>query len=308
MLDVKQFEENMKVIISGASGFIGNNLSSFLSIRGFEVYKLVRGKPKYENEIFWDPYRKIVDIEKVSGTSVFINLNGENISKGLWTTKRRKILLESRVVPSNFLVEITKNLSPPPKFYFSASAIGIYGPIADKIQSEENPPGDGFLAYICKEWEKTVKPLENTETKTVIMRFGIVLGKNGGMLNYLVRLYKFYFGGIIGNPNSYISWISIEDLCEAIFYLIQKEKVFGGAYNFVSPNPITQRDFAKILSKVVKKPAILRIPSFVIKTILGNMGKELLLASQRVFPEKLLKEGYRFKYTELSQYLNSILS
>ncbi|MCX8065493.1 MAG: TIGR01777 family oxidoreductase [Candidatus Hydrogenedentes bacterium] len=298
----------MKVIISGASGFIGTSLSNFLSNKGYDVWRLTREEPKQDKEIFWDPYRKIVETKKLDGANVFINLSGENIGKGIWTNRRKEILINSRIVPSKFLVETIKYLPIRPKFYFTASAIGIYGPTANNIMSENCPYGNGFLANLCKEWEKTVESLRHTEVKTVIMRFGVVLGPHGGMLSYLLKIFSLYLGGIVGDKNSYISWISIDDVCEAIHFLIQKDKILGGPYNFVSPNSITQKELTKVLSEALGKPAIFKVPTFVIKTILGEMGKELILANQAVYPDKLLKEGYEFRYNELSKYLENILS
>ncbi len=297
----------MKVVISGASGFVGTHLSNFLSNNGYEVWKLTRRSPVQKREIFWDPYSKVIEVEKLDKTDVIINLSGENIANGLWTKKRKEILVNSRLIPSKFLIEVINNMDSKPQFYFATSAVGIYGPIAPNVQDETHPEGTGFLADLCREWEKTVKPLEQTNVKIIVMRFGIVFGKGGGMLEKLLKVYRWYLGGTVGDKDAYISWIAIEDLCSAIHFLINKKQIIGGAYNFVSPSPITQEEITNAISKAIGKPAIFRVPSFLIKIFLGEMGRELMLANQKIYPKKLVQEGYVFKFREFSNYLKNIL-
>ncbi len=298
----------MKVVISGASGFIGTHLSNFLCTQGYEVWKLKREKPVRNKEIFWDPYSKVIEKEKLEGTNIFINLSGENIGSKFWTKHRKEVLVKSRLIPSKFLVEVIIQMTRKPEFYFATSAIGIYGPVVKDVQNENYPMGTGFLANLCKEWERTAEPLKNSTINTVIMRFGVVFGNGGGMLEKLLKIYNWYFGGVVGDKKAYISWIAIEDLCEAIHFLISKGQISGGAYNFVSPEPVTQEDLAKVLSKLTRKPSYFSVPPLLIRMLLGDMGRELILADQKVFPAKLIEEGYKFKNSELSCYLNKVLN
>ncbi len=297
----------MKILISGASGFVGNYLYHRLSNNGFICYKLIREKKLNEREIFWDPYNNIIDLELLKGFDTFIHLSGANIAESFWTEKRKKILTESRIKTTKFLSESIVNLNDNSKRLFIASAIGYYGPITHNITTEKGQKGIGFLASLCEKWENSAQPAISYGIKTIFMRFGIIMGKEGGFLYRLLKLYRLGLGGTIGNKNAFLSWIAIEDLYNAVSFLLNKNQS-EGPYNFVSPYPITQEEFCHILSKATKRHAFFRVPSFFIKTFLGEMGRELFLADQKIYPEKLINEGFIFSFPYFKQYLESLLN
>lgn len=293
----------MKILISGASGFVGKYLYNHLCREGFSCYKLVRNNPRRDNEIYWDPYNEILDLKLIDDIDFFIHLSGANIADALWTKKRKQILYDSRIKTTKFLSDSIVKLNDISKKLFVASATGYYGSITNGLVTESNPKGKGFLSSLCEDWENSAQLAVSSGLKTVFMRFGIVMGKDGGFLEKLLKIYRLYLGGIAGDKNAHLSWIAIEDLCKAVVFLINQNHS-NGPYNFVSPNPITQKELCAILSQVVKRPAFLNIHPFIIKIFFGEMGKELFLTDQKIYPEKLLKEGFNFSFPFFEKYIN----
>ncbi|MGC8739534.1 MAG: TIGR01777 family oxidoreductase [Candidatus Hydrogenedens sp.] len=292
----------MKILLSGASGFVGKHLYNHLCEEGFTCYKLVRTTPCTEKEIFWDPYKEIINQEAIKDIDIFIHLSGANIADAFWTKKRKQVLMESRVQTTKFLAESIARLNNNSKRLFISSAIGYYGVSNNTLITESGEKGQGFLSTLCENWEHSAQIAISSGVKTVFMRFGIVMGKDGGYLNRLMKIYRLGLGGVVGDKNASLSWIAIEDLCSAIIFLLKQEKS-QGPYNFVSPNPVTQKEFSSLLSKIVKRPAFFHIPSCFIKAFLGEMGRELFLADQKVYPEKLLNEGFIFTFPYFAEYL-----
>ncbi len=295
----------MKILLSGASGFVGKHLYNRLCSEGFSCYKLVRNNPYSEKEIYWDPYHEILDIKLLDEIDLFIHLSGANIADAFWTKKRKQILYDSRVKTTKFLVDSIIKLNDSSKRLFVASATGYYGAVTNNLTTESSPKGEGFLSSLCEDWENSAQLAISSGLETVFMRFGIVMGKDGGFLERLLKIYRLYLGGVVGYKNAHLSWIAIEDLCEAVVFLI-KQKTSNGPYNFVAPNPITQRELSVLLSQVVKKPAFLNIPPFIIKIFLGEMGRELFLTDQKIYPEKLLKEGFNFSFPFFDKYVDAL--
>ncbi len=293
----------MKILLSGASGFVGRHLYNQLLCEDFSCYKLVRNNPSNEREIYWDPYNEILDLKSLEEIDIFIHLSGANIADALWTKKRKQILYDSRVKTTKFLTKSIVRLNNSSKRLFVASATGYYGPVTNDMTVESSPKGTGFLSSLCNDWENSAQSAISSGIKTVFMRFGIVMGKDGGFLEKLLRLHRLYLGGVIGNKNAHLSWIAIEDLCKAVVFLI-KQNNSQGPYNFVSPNPITQKTLCALLSQVVKKPAFFNIPPFIIKNFLGEMGRELFLTDQKIYPEKLIKEGFYFSFPFFEKYID----
>lgn len=292
----------MRILLSGASGFVGKNLYNHLCKEGFTCYKLVRNNPNNENEIYWDPYREILDLKSLEQVDIFIHLSGANVADAFWTRRRKQILIDSRIKTTKFLANSITRLNDRTKRLFIASAIGYYGSITKDITTETGEKGIGFLSSLCEEWEKSADPAILSGIKTIFMRFGIVMGKDGGLLNRLLKIYRLGLGGVIGDKDAFLSWIAIEDLCAAVIFLIKRENS-QGPYNFVSPNPITQKEICSILSKTFKRPAFFHIPPFLIRTFFGEMGKELFLTDQKIYPDKLLKEGFSFNFSSFNKYI-----
>jgi uncharacterized protein (TIGR01777 family) len=299
----------MKILISGGTGLIGKELTKQLKNDGHEVVLLSRttGTGKVE----WNPEQGKFDASLIKGFDAIVNLAGESIAgdnpiQGRWTSSRKEKILNSRVKATKLLSEAILNSDNPPKVFVSASAIGFYGDRSDEKLTEESSNGKGFLAEVCNAWEKESQ-ITKDKTRLVNARIGIVLSNDGGALASMLPPFKFGVGGILGNGKQYMSWISIEDAARSIIHSITNDDI-NGIINIVSPNPVTNFDFTKILGNVIKRPTIFPVPTFGIKILFGEMGEELLLSSGRVIPQKLIDTGFKFKFEHLANALKIILN
>lgn len=293
----------LKVLISGSTGFIGRHLSSLLQSKGFEIYPLVREKNK-KGTLFWDPDQHICNLTPLQKVDAVIHLCGENVS-GYWTTSKKQKIYNSRILSTKFLVESLHKANIYPKVFVSASAIGYFGSRGEEVLTESSSKGGGFLSDVCADWENQLKPL-NDKSRVISLRFGHVLGKDGGVLPKLSSIYRLALGGKIGSGNQYISWISIDDLSEIVFQCILHE-YFTGPINCVSLNPIRQKEFGKTLATVLRRPFWFHLPEKCLVALFKEQAKEMLLASQRVIPEKLKSYGYSFVDTDLKKTFQKYL-
>ena len=303
-----------RVIISGATGFIGNALCRELIGGGYEVVGLSRnpemGKallPGQVKVVKWDTKSSQGWADYADGAYAIVNLAGENIASGGWTRERKKRILQSRLDAGNAVVEAVEKAKYKPAVIIQASGIGYYGDSGDEILDETSSPGSGFLVEVAKQWEKTTEKVESFGVRQVIIRTGVVLGENGGFLSRVVLPYRFFVGGHMGNGKQWIPWIHVEDEVRAIRFLIEK-KDLQGVFNLSSPHPLTSRDFSRTLGKVMKKPSWLPVPGFVLRLFFGEMASELILAGQRALPKRLQKSGFKFQYPDLESALSQILS
>lgn len=280
----------MRVLVTGSSGFIGKNFCKYLQENSVDVLRLTRKPSQDPNSIFWDPRQEVLD-QHIERIDAVVHLAGENIV-GRWTSNKREKIYNSRVHSTKFLTESLKRLQYPPKVFISASAIGLYGSRGEEVLEENSEPGTGFLPSVVFDWEKSAENLRS-HSRVVHFRFGLVLGKNGGVLPKMIRAYKFGLGGKLGNGEQFVSWVSIDDVCKMLFLSLTKEDMHG-PFNAVSPYPIQQKEFGKTLSEVLGKPFCFHMPSFLLKLFLGNQAKEMLLASTRVIPKRLLEMEYQF--------------
>ena len=214
--------------------------------------------------------------------------------------------MESRTKGTALVAETAVQLEPLPEVRVCASAIGYYGDGGDRILVEEDAPGDAFVSKVCVEWEKAAEPASKKGIRVVFMRFGVVLTPAGGALARLLWPFKMGLGGKVGAGNQYMSWVAIDDVVEAIDHILSDSRLFGPV-NVVSPNPVTNLEFTKILGRVLSRPTILNMPAPAIKLMFGEMGKELLLSSTRVKPKRLLETGYRFRFPDLEDTLLHLL-
>ena len=293
-----------KILVSGASGFIAAALMPALRAQGWDVFKLIRGKPRTSREIHWDPMQP-VDLESVSGLDAVIHLAGETIF-GFWTAAKKRRILESRELGTRHLAEALAQSSAPPRVFVSASAIGYYGNRGDEILRDDATSGTGFLAEVCRAWESAAEPAINAGIRTVHPRIGLVLSASGGALKRMLLPFRLGLGGRIGNGRQWWSWIDIRDLVGGFLHLLGDESLTGPV-NMVAPNPLTNGEFTRALAVALSRPAILHIPDFGIRLALGEMGEELLLSSQRVEPVKLVATGYHFQSPNLRAALTNIL-
>ena len=296
----------MKIVISGASGLIGTQLVAKLSNSGHEVIRLVRRSPK-SGEIQWNPKSGSLDAAALEGADAVIHLSGAGIGDKRWSDAYRKEILDSRTTTTALLATTIASLSRKPSVFLSGSAIGIYGARNDEQLTEVSTHGTGFLADVCKQWEAAAKPADDAGVRTVYLRTGIVLTPKGGALKKLLPLFRLGLGGKFGNGKQWQSWISIDDEIGAIEHLLTAN--VSGAVNLTAPNPVTNAEFTKVLASILKRPAIVPVPSFAPKIVLGGeLADALLFTGQRVIPAALNASGYSFKHTTLESALRSLLS
>jgi len=296
----------MRIVVSGATGFIGSALVKHLTAAGHQVVPLGRSRSDPRG-IVWNPEAGQIEAEKLAGTDAVVHLAGENIASGRWTAAKKARLVNSRVKGTRLLADTLAKMSSPPQTLVSASAIGYYGDRGSEVLREESPPGRGFLAELCKQWEASTDAATRKGIRVVHTRLGIVLAAHGGVLGKMLLPFKLGVGGKIGSGNQYMSWISLDDLCSAFLHTLQSTALHG-AVNAVAPNPVTNQQFTKALGRVLARPTIFPIPAFAARLAMGEMADDLLLFSARVEPAKLLAARFAFKHTELESALKSILS
>lgn len=295
----------MRTLITGGSGLVGSALVQFLHSRGQDIRCLKRNRSGSKAE-FWNT-RDLFEGEDSEPFQTVIHLAGENVANGRWSKTKKERILLSRVEGTRKLVEYLSTLETPPETLLCASAVGFYGSRGDDTLSENSGLGSGFLADVCKQWETEANKAQQFGTRVVNLRFGMILSPNGGALHKMLPAFKAGLGGPIGNGKQYISWISIRDIEEIVDFLIHTDDI-KGPVNVVAPSPLTNLEFTRLLGDAVNKPARLPAPAFALRLIFGEMADEMLLASCRVRPEKLLNAGYVFLDPNLSQVMKLCLS
>ena len=296
----------MKIIISGASGLIGKPLIASLRNHSHEVVQLVRRAPQ-ANQKQWNPNAGQLDIAVLEGADAVIHLSGAGIGDRRWTAKYKQELLDSRTKSTTLLATTIAKCSKKPRVFLSASGIGIYGARGDEQLTEQSSHGASFLAEICKQWEAAAKPAVDAGVRSVFLRTGIVLTPLGGALKKQLPLFKFGLGGKFGNGKQWQSWISLDDEISAIEYLLTAN--ISGAVNLTAPNPVTNAEFTKALARTLRRPALLPIPKFGPKLLLGSeLAENLLFTGQRVMPAELQKSGFAFQHSTIDLALRALLN
>ena len=295
----------MRVVISGASGFVGSALSRHLESLGHTVAPLVRRAPQ-PGQIYWNILQGEVDTEALEGADAVVHLAGESIAGARWTAEKRRRIMDSRVQGTRLLAGAIAGLDHKPKVMVSASAIGFYGNGGDAIQTEDSPPGDNFLAEICQAWEAETRVAHDAGVRVVNFRVGIVLAPHGGALKEMLPVFRMGGGGPLGGGQQWISWITLDDIVRAITYCIETETLSGPVLG-VAPHPARQRDFAKSLGRALNRPAFVPAPAFGIRLTMGEMGQQLLLEGQRCHPEQLKQSGFVWNHPELDAALAAVL-
>jgi len=300
----------MKVLITGATGLVGNELVSLLLKKGTNINYLTTSEAKIQNEakykgFYWNPEKGIIDENCIDDVDAVIHLAGASIGKR-WTPAYKQEILESRVHSSQMLYNLLKNKSNNVHQFISASAIGIYPDSPDKVYSEEFPEvDDSFLGHVVEKWEHAADKIAKLNIKVAKIRTGLVLSGKGGVLKEMAGPVKFGFGAAFGTGNQMQSWIHINDLTGIYNYVLSQE--LEGSYNAVAPYPVTNQKMVSTIAKVLDKPYFLpNIPRFVMKAALGEMHM-LLFTSQNVSAKKIIGEGYQFKYLSLEKALKAEL-
>ncbi|WP_336829286.1 TIGR01777 family oxidoreductase [Sphingobacterium multivorum] len=298
-----------KILIAGGTGFVGGYLTAHLRKIGYELHLLTR-TPKDQSSsgikyFEWDLKKSFIDINAFNGVDTIINLTGENISAGRWTSSRRLELIESRVLSLNLLFEYVKRHDLNIDKIISSSAVGYYGAYtSDTILSEDSNSGNDFLAHICKVWEKAAWQFESLGAKTIILRKGIVLGRDGGMYSKLAPLAKLGINVSLGDGKQYIPWIDIHDVVRLYEFILDRTDI-RGVYNAVAPQHITMNDFAYVLLRSFGRSSFLpNVPGFVIKLLYGDMAAMLLNGSP-ISAEKIRNRGFKFNYDTIARSLNN---
>ncbi|HCE53579.1 MAG TPA: TIGR01777 family protein [Lutibacter sp.] len=292
------------ILVTGGTGFIGRTLSDLLRENGHTVLVLSRAKTDKPNTFYWNLAERYIEPEAIIDTDYIIHLAGEGIADKRWTPQRKKDLINSRVETANLLFEKVKELNPNLKGFISASGIGYYGAItSEKIYNENDAAGRDFVSAICKVWEKAANQFNKINIRTVILRTGVVLSKEGGALEKLSQPIKLGVGAALGSGEQYIPWIHLEDLCNMYLFAIENEE-FKGIYNAVAPEHLTNKSLTKIIANKLKKPLWLpNIPAFVMKLLLGKMAI-IILEGSRISSEKIVAAGFKFKLPTLKEALD----
>jgi uncharacterized protein len=286
-----------RILVTGVSGPIGAALLPTLAATGAKIVRLVRGAAKNAEQISWEPLAP-VSPAAVSGFDAVIHLAGESIV-GRWTDAKKKAIRDSRVLGTRNLATALSESARKPQVLVCASAVGFYGNRGDEVLREDSPSGQGFLPEVCREWEEASRIAAQAGIRTVNIRIGLVLSPKGGALESMLTPFKWGFGGRLGSGQQWWSWIHVDDIVGAIHHALRTESL-SGAVNLVAPNPTRNAEFTKILASVLRRPALFPVPKFALRAALGRTAaQELLLASQRVAPAKLVTSGYSFRFHEL---------
>lgn len=294
----------MKVLVAGASGFLGQALQRELIAHGSRVSTLVRHAPRSATEIQWHPERRELDPNALSGLDAVIGLSGAGIEAKRWTTEYKQLLLSSRVDTTTTIADALAALdeSRRPTVFVNASAIGYYGDRADELLDEQSGPGTGFLADLGVAWEAGTQPAREAGVRVATLRTGLVLAASGGLLKRLIPIFKAGIGGRLGSGRQYQSWISLADELRAIRHVLNTDSV-AGPVNLTGPDPVRNSDFSKAVGAALHRPALFPAPAFGIRLVIGEFVDEGALASQRVLPMALLESGFRFEHEDVDSAL-----
>jgi hypothetical protein len=282
----------MRILITGSSGLIGKALSASLAADGHKLVSLTHSKTlTKDQQISWNPDAGVLNQEELEGFDAIVHLAGESIV-GRWTPEKKSRILASRVRGTRLLCDTLARLRSRPIVLVSASAVGFYGDAGGRVLDEESPAGSLFLSQVAKAWEDSTEPARNSGIRVVNLRIGFVLSKEAGGLAAMLLPFKLGVGGRVGSGRQYVSWIAIDDLVAAIAQAILTDSL-RGPVNAVAPNPLTNREFTKTLGRVLGRPSIFPLPAFAARMVMGEMADELLLASARVKPSRLLESALR---------------
>lgn len=306
----------MRVIISGGSGLIGRALSEHLLASNHEVIVLTRnpskvaGLPAGARAVGWDARTAAVWGALADGADVIVNLAGESLKgngfiPSRWTNKRKQLIRQSRIDAGAAVVEAVRAAKRKPKLVVQASAVGYYGPCGDEPINEQSPSGTDFLSGVCRDWEASTADVEGMGVRRVVLRTGLPLTMQGGAFPLLVLPFKLFAGNTFGSGQQYYPWIHFADYIAALSFLIDPE-VPGGVYNLSAPNPARNRDFARAISRVLRRPLWAPVPRFALELALGEVST-VVMDGQRAVPEKLQRAGFVFKYPELQPALEDLL-
>lgn len=298
----------MRILVTGATGFVGHVIIRQLIEEGHEPVVLTRNIPRAALTLGskcryfqWRNTNELPPKEAFEGVEGVINLMGENLSEKRWSVAQKKKIYNSRIDGTAALVKAMSELEQKPKVLVSTSAVGIYGDRGPEELDEEASSGSDFLAHVCKDWEAEAKKAEQHGIRVVIIRVGVVLGRGGGALSKMLPVFKLGIGGKLGSGHQYMSWIHVEDLA-SMFIEAATDASMKGVYNGTAPYPATNEEFTHALGKVLKRPTFAPVPKFALKTLMGEMS-DVVLHGQKVLPTKFKEKNFRYKYPTLEKTL-----
>lgn len=302
-----------RILIAGASGFIGSALARELSAGGYEVVGLTRRATANRDGgsgpvawAEWDGRTAAGWGHLVEGARAVVNLAGDNLAEGRWSRAKKERIRRSRTDAGGAIVAAVRAARTKPRLLVQASAIGIYGAAGDEELDEGSPPGTGFLAGVAREWEESTRAVESLGVRRIVIRTGIVLGKAGGAWPRLVLPFRFFAGGPLGTGRQGFSWISLEDEVRAIRHLVEHEDL-AGVFNLTAPRPLRQREFCRVVGRALGRPCWLPLPAVALRILFGEKAKETLISGQCVFPRRLAASGFEFLHPDAATAVAALL-
>ncbi|MCG8393735.1 MAG: TIGR01777 family oxidoreductase [Pseudomonadales bacterium] len=298
----------MKILVTGGSGFIGQHLCRRLAAHGHELIVLSR-RPRKAARLLPEEARVIGSLDDIASDELvdgIVNLAGENLFAGRWTERRKKVLFDSRIGVTNAVVALVSRLERKPAVLASGSAVGFYGDAGDAELTEDSAARKRDFGYLlCDAWEQAARPVSRQGVRLCLIRTGIVLGRDGGMLGKLLPVYRMGLGAMLGDGSQWLSWIHIDDMVAILVRALETPGI-DGVFNATAPAPVTQREFHHTLAKTVKRPAMLRVPPVALKLGLGEQST-MLLGGQCVYPRRLEQQGFLFRYPDLTSALAHLI-
>jgi uncharacterized protein (TIGR01777 family) len=298
----------MHVAVTGASGLIGSALTALLTTGGHRVTRLVRRPARDGDEVSWDPEGGTIDADRLRGVDAVVNLAGENVGGGRWTVEHKRRVLDSRVRGTRLLAETLAKLDDGPRVLVNASGINAYGyDRGDELLTEDSSPGGGFLADVVRQWEAATEPARSAGLRVVLVRTGIVQSPAGGALKLQLPLFRLGVGGPLGSGRQWTSWITLDDIVGLYLHALTTPDL-EGVLNATAPEPVTNAEYTRVLARVLRRPARIRVPRLGPAVLLGREGaKQTALVNLRVLPERALAGGYRFRHPDLETGLRHLL-
>ncbi|AGZ40139.1 TIGR01777 family oxidoreductase [Actinoplanes friuliensis] len=295
----------MRILLAGASGFLGTRLVERFRAEGHELTKLVRRPAQAADEATWKPSSGQLDPALVAGADAVINLAGVGVGDKRWNARYKSLIRSSRVDTAGTIARAIKTLpaADRPRVLLQSSAVGWYGDTGDRPVTEEAPAGTGFLADVCRVWEAAARPAEDAGTRVVLLRTGLPLDEHGGLLKPQMLLFRLGIGGKLGGGKQWVPWIGLADWLSATGFLLDRDDV-NGPVNMVGPDPVTNATFTQVFGRVLNRPAVLQVPGIALQVALGEFAGEAL-RSQRVLPGVLERAGFRFSQPTLEEALRA---
>jgi uncharacterized protein (TIGR01777 family) len=305
--------DKKRVLITGATGFIGRALAGELASGGTEVVALTRNIAKSTRHfgkdvqsVSWDGRSADGWGSLADGAQAIINLAGDNLAEGRWTEAKKSRILQSRLNAGAAVCEAVRGARRKPKVVVQASAVGFYGPRGDEDIDESSAGGEGFLADVVRAWEDSTREVEALGVRRVVIRSGLVLGRGGGVWPRLVLPFRFFAGGPLGSGRQWFSWVHLSDEVAAIRFLAEQEGL-AGAFNLTAPNPLEERDICRAIGRALRRSCWLPVPAFALKLLFGEKAKETILEGQKVFPRRLAKAAFTFRFPDADAALAELL-